>query len=494
MEQDGRKDSFIMRLNVPLLLLWCRRLLFAGVCLAMLVALFYVIENVRGKCAWSKYQRACEAKGDRFEWSAIMPSPVPDDQNIAAAPIFAELFPVYPQNYRLKAVKLPIRPIRAAGNWRLGRVENLDMWRTCLTNEDILAALACYAPLLKEVDAALQRPSWRFPHGYKEPLLAPLFITVPHNLASVYRLRALAEVAAGPSQARAAFDDVQACLRLADCYLGDPTLVHVQVRASLLLRAMQPIWEGLAARRWSDNQLSALQDTLARQALLEHLVLGIKGQRMYVYSLILMMLKDHRMTEVKATAHGTSEEQRYFTRETEGMAGLRPSGWLYQNALAIDRWYTERVLPAIDLQCRRIHVPVVVEAKRMPNEMRIMPYNSLFQRLVFPTEGTVKKVALAQTSADQAAAACAIERYRLVSGTVPEKLEALVPRYLAAVPRDVIDGQPLRYKRDGTEHYRIYSVGWNGTDDDGEVAMKSGRLNQEMDEMKGDWVWASQPR
>jgi hypothetical protein len=462
--------------------------------LATLVGLFYVIENVRGKCAWTKYQRACEAKGDRFEWSAIMPTPVPDDQNIAAAPIFAELFPVYPQNYRLKAVKLPKRPIQAAGNWRLGRVENLDVWRTCLTNQDILAALACYAPLLKDVDTALQRPSWRFSDGYKGPLLGPLFITVPDNLSSVYRLRALAEVAAGPSQAGAAFDDVQACLRLADCYREEPMIVYVHVRANLLLRTMQPIWEGLAAHRWNDSQLSALQDTLARQALLEHLVLGLKGQRMDIYSMIQMMLKDHRMMEVKVIANGPSEEQRYFTRAIEQMAGMRPSGWLYQNELAIDRWYTERVFPAIDLQNRRIHVPVVAEANRMLHEMRTMPYNSLVKRLVSPLEGTVLKVAFAQTAADQAAVACALERYRLAYGTVPEKLEALVSRYLAAVPKDVIDGQPLRYKRDGTDHYRIYSVGWNGTDDNGEVATKSGKLHLETDVKNGDWVWASQPR
>jgi hypothetical protein len=45
-----------------------------------------------------------------------------------------------------------------------------------------------------------------------------------------------------------------------------------------------------------------------------------------------------------------------------------------------------------------------------------------------------------------AAAALAAERYRLAEGQWPENLDALVPRYLAAVPADPYTGQPLRLK------------------------------------------------
>jgi hypothetical protein len=60
----------------------------------------------------------------------------------------------------------------------------------------------------------------------------------------------------------------------------------------------------------------------------------------------------------------------------------------------------------------------------------------------------------------------ALGRYRLAEGQFPETLQALVPEYLAAVPEDPIDLQPLRYRRD-EEGYVVYSIGTNGVDDGG---------------------------
>jgi hypothetical protein len=69
-----------------------------------------------------------------------------------------------------------------------------------------------------------------------------------------------------------------------------------------------------------------------------------------------------------------------------------------------------------------------------------------------------------------AATSLAIERYRLRhAGEVPLGLEELVPQFLAEVPRDPFDGQPLRYKR-MVAGYRVYSVGWNEEDEGGDAA------------------------
>ena len=62
--------------------------------------------------------------------------------------------------------------------------------------------------------------------------------------------------------------------------------------------------------------------------------------------------------------------------------------------------------------------------------------------------------------------ALAAERYRIAEHRWPDDLNALVPRYLAAVPSDPFDGRPLRLRRlaDGIV---IYSVGPDRTDDGG---------------------------
>jgi hypothetical protein len=67
-----------------------RRVLFALVCLATLVALFYAEENWRGQHAWKKFKTEWEAKGKRCDLAILAPPPVPDDQNFAMAPVLVE--------------------------------------------------------------------------------------------------------------------------------------------------------------------------------------------------------------------------------------------------------------------------------------------------------------------------------------------------------------------------------------------------------------------
>jgi type II secretory pathway pseudopilin PulG len=100
--------------------------------------------------------------------------------------------------------------------------------------------------------------------------------------------------------------------------------------------------------------------------------------------------------------------------------------------------------------------------------------------------GCTEKFARAQNSVDMARIACALERYRLANGQLPDTLNALTPGFIAKLPHDVINGQALKYRRTADGQFVLYSVGWNETDDGGNVELtKSGSP----DNKKGDWVW-----
>jgi hypothetical protein len=63
--------------------------------------------------------------------------------------------------------------------------------------------------------------------------------------------------------------------------------------------------------------------------------------------------------------------------------------------------------------------------------------------------------------------ALAMERYRLAhGGALPPDLASLEGSYLLSIPRDLFDGQPLRFKK-LPRGYVIYSVGFDGVDDGG---------------------------
>lgn len=108
----------------------------------------------------------------------------------------------------------------------------------------------------------------------------------------------------------------------------------------------------------------------------------------------------------------------------------------------------------------------LVAANPGPDQPGFPSHSSLFSsKHVF--ESLIVPQANFQAQQRAALAGLAIERFRLQhAGRSPETLDKLVPEFLAEVPRDPFDSQPLRYKR-LSNGYRVYSVGRNGVDDHG---------------------------
>jgi hypothetical protein len=449
-------------------MIWIKRIAIGLLCLVSLVGLLFAVENWRGKHAWAKWQREREAQGDRYEWSAVLPAPVPDAENFATTPLFAELFPKPPANPRLNAVRLP-EPGPKAGKWRIGRATDLAVWRTCFTNEDLLVALRAYDPLLTEVAAAAQRPRAQFPVHYEDGYNALLpHLTPLRELAKLYSLRATAHLDAG--NADAALADVQTCRRLADALRGEPILISFLVRGAILELAIQPVWEGLATHRWNAQQLVALEAEFARANEIALLVNALQGERRSAYGIVRALENSLRSKQF----HGGASED--FLRWT-------PSGWLRQNLLRIDRFYVEHMLPAIDGPNRRLDVKAFEQMEPLVEKRH--PYNLLALMLLPAVQATPRRAGLTQTGVDQLQLACALERYRLARGELPRRLEDLVPDFIAQIPCDVVDGQPLRYRATGADKFILWSVGWNQTDDDGQVVLDGNKLKDD----QGDWVW-----
>jgi len=462
---------------------WLKRLLFVVVCLVTLYGLFIAVENWRGEHAWNVHQRECEAKGNNFDWKSIVPPPVADAENFAMTPLFAELFPKPPQKPKLDALRLPDSKGRA-GDWHVGRVENLAAWKKCFTNDDLLVALKVYEPMMREISEALQqRPKCRFPIRYEDNFSAAL----PHlaqlrNVARVYRLRALAELSAG--QTEAAFEDVRLCLRLADTIKDEPLLISCLVRIAMLDLAAQPVWEGIAVHRWNDRQLAALQAEFANVDQLAAFAHAMRGERLFAHYACRWLI--NKPKERSLLLHVFTDGG---VQPVLGALFLRavPTGWWYQNMLTVDRIHSESFWPAIDLAHRRLDPATWQRMENTFATKRTSPYNVLSKLLLPAVTTCAKTAAAAQTTVDEVVVACALERHRLAKGALPDKLAALVPEFLAKVPNDVITGEPLRYRRDGVG-FALWSVGWNQKDDDGVFATTSGKPPR-WDKDKGDWVW-----
>jgi hypothetical protein len=115
----------------------------------------------------------------------------------------------------------------------------------------------------------------------------------------------------------------------------------------------------------------------------------------------------------------------------------------------------------------------------------VTPYN-IGERLLTPSLSIdARKIAYAQGSVNLARTAIALERFRLVTGNYPASLDDLKSQHLPIPPHDIINGLPLHYSRTN-DAFVLYSVGWNQTDDNGQVVL---RETGSPDPKLGDWVW-----
>lgn len=96
----------------------------------------------------------------------------------------------------------------------------------------------------------------------------------------------------------------------------------------------------------------------------------------------------------------------------------------------------------------------------------LSPYAQRFVTILPKVTDTVYPEYLATS---RSAAVCiALTRHRLEKGAYPAALDELVPQYIAAVPADPFDQQPLRYRVEGGMAV-VYSVGPDRKDDAGKV-------------------------
>ena len=120
------------------------------------------------------------------------------------------------------------------------------------------------------------------------------------------------------------------------------------------------------------------------------------------------------------------------------------------------------------------------------NYSTFRPYTFVASVVIPNFNRAFQTAAQKQTQANQTLIACALERYRLARGQYPESLQALTPHFIDRIPHDIINGEPLKYRRTAAEEFQLYSVGWNETDDGG-IAGSCDDGTMEM--AHGDWTW-----
>ncbi len=455
-----------------------RRLLITLGALFVLLLIFHLVENGRGRHAWKQWKQAREAAGD-FDPSTLIPPEIPDAENFAQAPRIAEFIAPDPA---VPSPSLPVLPTAlsepgAMGDWRTARAADLEGLRSKLKVRDLKEVLTPWEAELGALSEAALRPHCRLLTDYEDMDTIPALLGLRAR-ARMLTLRAL--IALQEKRTDAALADVLTCLRVAAHLQKEPHLISQLLRTAYVNIAMQPIWEGIQAHRWSGTHLEKLQEALTSIDLVDSFSRAWRAERIYgaksleraantsIWSRpqVLGYIGDHEPNRLQALAWTL----------------IFPKGWVYQNLLRIDQHYTTQFFDVFDPANHRILASASRKATQAVQQTRRGPYTMLAMVSTPTLLDQNIRVARAQSGLDLAIIACALERHRLEKGRYPETLAALVPAYLPKAPVDVVEGQGLRYNP-GHKGFTLYSLGWNLTDEDGQTDPK-GSSDQ------GDWVWS----
>ncbi|MCC6232730.1 MAG: hypothetical protein IT580_08805 [Verrucomicrobiales bacterium] len=502
------------------------------------IALVYALENLRGSLALRALDAELAARHAGFQLADVVPPPVPDEKNFAMSRLFKPMLDYEyadptslqitggwrdpagwkygqemlrvesaepksslqsfqkssnaPPEFLSSAKKAPAY----AGTFAAGDVTDLALWQAYYRwlpdwpkpstpgspGRDVLLGLSKSDADVEELHrAAKERPLSRFPIAYERgpaallPHLASLKRSVTH-----LKLRAVAHLA--EQQPDAALADTQLALRLSDLLADEPILISLLVRVAMDRITLQAIWEGCREGGWNEAQLRSLQESLATRSHVAAFARALRGEgalARVTYDLVIRNPKE-------ALDYGQDAQ----AGELSGFALFvrwAPRGWIRLNEVSHLR-YLDAFTAQISADTPFTQSP----AEEGAQDALLQKYASgrtidrVVARMYAPVVST-RKLHEAEAWNRLALVGLALERHRLAEGRYPEHLDALSPKYLATVPRDPMDGQPLRYRRSGEKGFTLYSLGLDLRDDQG-ARVKTG-TSTVGGAPSGDLVW-----
>lgn len=497
-------------MNTPPLPLWKRILRFTAFGVATiltLLALGLSWFSFQGRREWARTKADLQARGEILSLVGLAPPAIPDNLNVFAAPPWRELA-ANPDGSekRLDSMKLPVPSAeftalqrafptldkvgadtgRVKVALRLWSAEKSDPAERARAATFVLALLKPLEPLGAEIIASFNRPGARFPIAYEKGFFASLPHISPVLLAGqFFSVRAKARLAIGDRPG--ALADVLATLRLSETLASEPFLISALVRIAILSLADSSIRSGIEWHEWTAEDLRTLSAALKKINLVPGLALALRGERGGFNGIFDRPRAATGILDILGAISGSKDGQSSWKTR---VAELELRGYLGVFG-STDRSFYNRTLQslieALGKAPDRPLIPKELSLPDIPSLGALWRATHFLSALTFPSFSTPFPLALyRQDTLTATGIACALEQYRLVHHAYPDLLENLRPEFLPKIPVDIF-GREFHYRRMTPDSFRLWSAGWNGTNEGGQVASRRSDFSTQ------DWVWNEEP-
>ncbi len=363
-----------------------------------------------------------------------------------------------------------------------------------VSKESLRAWFEFNRPWMEQLFASLREEGLKLPFDPKNPDLGLMQnFVVARTLAQTFATGAKLELLDGrPDRAWFYLDGQETLMG----FLSEPpnTLVSAMIKVSIAGLHTDAIGDGLRTHAFQPADLRRLRSNLEKFNLLVDLTKSWgEWERVSIITAIERSPRQYWVDALDNPDKSLNTVKLYLR--------FAPQGWYLQNLLGMEH-KTISLLNSIDAPNRKFDTAALdADQAEIDEELSHSSNpNNWLQKVIYPnTARAFQTLALNQSRLHMLIIACALEEYHLEHQDYPEKLKVLVPKYLTNIPNDVIDGQPMRYRREAMDSFVIYSIGWNRKDDGGIVKTtdyprtvpRLGFTVYSKDRTQGDWVFPS---
>ena len=463
-----------------------------GCCLAgllFLIAVYAIIERLRGRSALNKFLKVLSSKGERLAVADYEPADPPSGQN-AFDDILALTNQLRAVVKSLDAV-VPSLPFTAPG--RAIAVSQLDRWsndgKTTNTWDDLNAELEKGQDMLSALHAAILKPGYKSKIDYHKGFVDMKIDGIGELKSGCQLLNRACLSALRRRDLESAHRNLLAMIRLTAKQSPEPLAISQLVRMACATIAFNTTWQTLQIQGWNDTQLATLQSAwescdferdmttafeMERAMELEYFAM-LKGSGPTLASVIRQLETANEVVETEfhhTETHGFILHWfhcpfwRMAWADQDSLVCLLQWQQMIERARIANASAWSALLKPIDTpSARHAWMPLIAnkESWNKYNRLRFLISGGPFgigDRIIF-------RALSSQTQQQMAIAAIAIQRYRLKTGEFPPALDALIPAYLPQLPQDRMDGKTLRYRRKTEGGFLLYSAGEDGKDDGG---------------------------
>jgi len=496
---------------------WWVKLLLVIAAVVLLLVAWLAVSSIHATNAVERYKAQLRASGERLAFTDLIPPPLKPESN--GVEFFNQAAPLLNSSAgMLDTNDVPYMKMVAPGKAMVGwqQVKIVSFYRGGATNtwQDLEVALQAQGNAFELLQKTVSRPVLDFGLDYRalpDSIAFQPMIKVK-SAASILAPAVIDELHLGDTAT--AVTNLHTIIALVNAW-QQPLMVAQLVRTAMASIADRAQWEVLQSTNLTDAQLALLQRDWEKMDFVQAFETAMVMERDFQYiSIEHLRGSNSPSTSAAYTINwgGSSSStglgalldewgpKGVAIREKTVDALWRVS-WSYEDELHMLQSDQTMIDAMRRVKREGFFQDALADLDRKLSAMGVGRTNGAWLRDNFDNDlknsiqsstrdikDCINRALSTEVARRIVITAIALKRYQLRHGSLPLDLPALVPEFLSELPRDPVDGKPLRYHPNANGTFVLYSIGEDCKDGGGDVT-PDGKFTSFYWLGGLDWVW-----